>query len=258
MRGRVWPLTLSNDGSSIRSSATTGTREGGRYIILDVRDLETGKRRRKWHSFRGTKREAQNECARLISEMQGCVYLEPSKATLGQLLEHWLDHTKQHVSPKSHERYSEIVRKNIVPLLGLMPLTKIKPAHISAAYAKALAGGRRNGAGGLSPATVHYMHRLMKQALAQAVRWQLFLRNPAEAVSPPRVERGFMNTYDVAQAAELLDAARGTRLHVPVVLELSAGFVAVRLPPFAGAVSIWRTSSGSCAECRADRYWGPI
>ena len=192
-------------------------------IILDVRDPETGKRRRKWHSFRGTKREAQTACARLISEMQGGVYLEPSKATLGQLLEQWLEHTKQHVSPKSHERYSEIVRKNIVPLLGLMPLTKIKPAHISMAYAKALAGGRRNGTGGLSPATVHYMHRLLKQALAQAVRWQLLLRNPAEAVSPPKVERGVMNTYDVAQAAELLDATRGTRLHVPVVLALLCG-----------------------------------
>jgi hypothetical protein len=33
-------------------------------IILDVRDPATGKRRRKWHSFSGTKREAQIECAR--------------------------------------------------------------------------------------------------------------------------------------------------------------------------------------------------
>ena len=52
---------------------------------------------------------------------------------------------------------------------------------------------------GLSPATVHYMHRLLKQAFAQAVRWQLSLRNPAEAVSPPKVKRGVMNTYDVAK-----------------------------------------------------------
>ncbi len=29
-------------------------------IVLDVRDPATGKRKRKWHSFRGTKREAQN------------------------------------------------------------------------------------------------------------------------------------------------------------------------------------------------------
>ena len=32
-------------------------------IVIDVPDPETGKRRRKWHSFRGTKREAQVECS---------------------------------------------------------------------------------------------------------------------------------------------------------------------------------------------------
>ena len=34
-----------------------------------VRDPTTGKR--KWHSFKGTKREAQVECARLITEREG-------------------------------------------------------------------------------------------------------------------------------------------------------------------------------------------
>ena len=38
-------------------------------IILDLRDA-TGTRRRKWHSFKGSKREAQAECARLITEMK--------------------------------------------------------------------------------------------------------------------------------------------------------------------------------------------
>jgi Arm DNA-binding domain len=39
-------------------------------IILDIPDPQTGKRRRKWHSFKGTKREAQIESARLISAVQ--------------------------------------------------------------------------------------------------------------------------------------------------------------------------------------------
>lgn len=54
-------------------------------IVLDIRD-ETGKRRRKWHSFTGTKREAQLECARLISQLRGGTYLEPSKTTFAEYL----------------------------------------------------------------------------------------------------------------------------------------------------------------------------
>jgi hypothetical protein len=61
-------------------------------IILDIPDPQTGKRRRQWHSFKGTKREAQIESARLISAVQTGTYLEPSKTTfsLSQELEHRL------------------------------------------------------------------------------------------------------------------------------------------------------------------------
>ena len=48
-------------------------------IVLDIRDPETGERRRKWHSFRGTKREAQIECSRLVTELTQGSYVEPSK-----------------------------------------------------------------------------------------------------------------------------------------------------------------------------------
>src|ERR1700688_3592025 len=88
-------------------------------------------------------------------------------------------------SPRTHERYVEIVRKNIVPALGAVFLSKLRPAQISAAYSKALASGRRDGKGGLAPTTVVYMHRLIKQALGQAVRWELLARNAADAVDPP-------------------------------------------------------------------------
>jgi hypothetical protein len=61
-------------------------------IILEQRDPATGKRKRKWHSFAGTKRQTQIECARLISEMKGGTYLEPSKTTIAQFLDRWLEH----------------------------------------------------------------------------------------------------------------------------------------------------------------------
>ena len=63
-------------------------------IILDAVDPATGMRKRKWHSFEGTRRQAQVECARLISERSSGTYLEPSKLTLAQFFDHWLGHSK--------------------------------------------------------------------------------------------------------------------------------------------------------------------
>jgi integrase len=199
-------------------------RSSGHFaIVLETRDPATGRRRRRWHSFIGTKRQAQIECARLISEMSGGTYLEPTKTTLAQFLEQWLANIKGNVSPRTHERYEEIAKKNLIPLLGAIPLTKLQPMQISTAYTKALANGRRDGKGGLSPRTVHHLHRVLKQALAHAVKWQLLIRNPVDAVDPPKVEHHPMTTYDMAQTAALIDVVRGTRMFIPTLLAVLCG-----------------------------------
>lgn len=159
-------------------------RSPGRWaIVLEIRDPATGSRRRKWLTFVGTKRQAQSECARLICALEGGTYLEPAKVTVAAHMERWLEHVRSQVSPKTFERYSGVVRGNIMPALGAILLTKLQPAQISEMYAKALDRGRRDGKGGLSPATVLYMHRLLKHALAVAViEWRLLPWNPVDPI----------------------------------------------------------------------------
>jgi integrase len=187
-------------------------------IVIDVRDPQTGKRKRRWHSFRGTKREAQSECARLLTELKAGTAVQPSRLTVATFFERWLEHMQTQVSPRSHERYAELCRKNLAPLLGGVALTKLQPAQISQAYAKALASGRRDGKGGLSARTVTHMHRVLREALQQAVGWQLLARNPVDAAKPPKIEAAEMKTYDLEQTAKLLEKLRGGRMFIPVIL----------------------------------------
>jgi len=191
-------------------------------IVIDVQDA-AGKRKRRWHSFVGTKRQAQAECARLITELKTGTSVDPSRMTVAAFLERWIEHMQGQVSPRSHERYAELCRKNLAPLLGALTLAKLQPAHISGAYAKALASGRRDGTGGLSARTVHHMHRVLREALQQALRWQLLARNPADAVKPPKVERKQMETLDAEATVALIEAARGTSLFMPILLGVLCG-----------------------------------
>jgi integrase len=91
------------------------------------------------------------------------------------------------------------------------------------AYSAALDGGRRDGKGGLSPRTVGHMHRVLKQALSQAVKWKELNHNPADVVDPPKVDWKPMQTYDFPQTAELVEIVRGTSLHIPTVLAVMCG-----------------------------------
>jgi len=199
-------------------------RSPGRWaIVLDVRDPATGKRKRRWHSFTGTKRQAQSECARLITELKNGVAVEPHKITVAVFLDRWLQHMESQVAPRTHERYAEIARKNLAPILGSVLLTNLQPAMISAGYTKALAEGRRNRAGGLSPRTVGHMHRVLRQCLKQAVIWNLLNRNPADSVKPPKVERKKMRTLNANETVALLEAVRPARMFTPVLLALTCG-----------------------------------
>jgi integrase len=155
--------------------------------------------------------------------LSGGLYIEADKITVRQFLDRWLEHIKSQVSPRTHERYDEIVKKNLNPLLGAVALTKLRPMQISDAYGKALSAGRRDGKGGLSPSTVRYLHVILKSAMGQAVRWQMLARNPVDAVDPPKIERSAMNTYDLAQTADLIDATRGTRMTITVMLAVLCG-----------------------------------
>jgi integrase len=194
-------------------------------IVIDLRDAATGRRKRKWHSFKGNKREAQKECARLIHELSVGAYIVPSRATLAAYLEVWLTDIKSRISPRTHQRYTQLARKNIVPLLGETFLKDLQPASISHAYASLLDSGHRKG-GGLSVGTVRHCHILLKAALAQAVRWGgdwAISRNPCDAVRPPKAAPAKMQTYDLQQTVTLLDAIRKSRLFPSVVLAVLCG-----------------------------------
>jgi hypothetical protein len=79
-------------------------------IVIELRDPATGKRRRKWHKIAGTKRKAQDECARLGSELNGGLYIEPTKITVRQFLDRWLEHIKPLVSPLAGVQQVRIAR----------------------------------------------------------------------------------------------------------------------------------------------------
>ena len=170
-------------------------------------------------TVRGTKREAEAELSRVLHELDTGLYVDPLQLTLAQYLERWLaDCARANVSGKTFERYAEIVRLHLIPNLGGHRLRKLAPLHIQAYYSDALSRGRINKTGGLSAQTVLHHHRVLREALQQAVSWQMLARNPADAVEPPRPIRKEIRVLDEDQTARLLWSLEGSPLYVPVLV----------------------------------------
>src|SRR3974390_2092846 len=112
--------------------------KGSWEIKFDLgRDPVTGRRLTRYVTFRGNKRQALAELTRLLSQRDNGSLIEPSKMTIAAFLDQWLEYMRARISPKTHERYTDIARKNLVPALGAIMLTKLQPIQISDAFANA-------------------------------------------------------------------------------------------------------------------------
>ena len=180
-------------------------------VILDLgRDPVTGKRRQLWRSVKGPKRDAQVVLTQLLHQRDTGVDAPPGKTTVGEFLQLWLQtYAAPNTAPKTYERYEQLMRVHVVPLLGNIPLSKLRPLHIQGVYQRVREMGR-------SARTALHCHRVLKQALGHALKWQLLARNPAEAVDPPRPERHEMPSFTSDEVRRLLSAADQTP-HGPLV-----------------------------------------
>ena len=183
------------------------------------KDPVTGKRRTATATVRGTRKDAERELTRLLRARDTEEHVDPTRMTVQQWLETWLDTVRSEVSPKAHERYNEIVHCYLIPPLGAVRLQKLGPTKIQEAYN---AVRRRNGEP-LAPSTRRYIHVILKSALARAVEQNLLARNPADAVRPPRVERTEITTHTVEQSVRLLESIKHMHVYWPVLLALATG-----------------------------------
>jgi integrase len=199
-------------------------RSPGRWaIILDIN--KDGARKRKWHSFKGTKREAQAECARLITAMTEGAYVEASKLTVGAYLIDRLAQweTGKKISHKTAERYRELINDQIVPHLGSKHLQKLKAIDIESWHNTLIATGRKDGKGGISARTIGHAHRLLSKALREAARFDLVVKNVASGERPPGNKGSEVQIVEEHRLRELLDKLRGHAVYPKVILSLFAG-----------------------------------
>jgi hypothetical protein len=96
------------------------------------RDEKTGKRKTQFHTFRGTKRQAQVKLAELIASVSQAKYVEPNRVTVAEWVRSRVDHWESSgdITTRTAERYRELVENQIAPHIGAKALQKLKTIDI--------------------------------------------------------------------------------------------------------------------------------
>jgi len=191
--------------------------KGSYTIVINLGiDPATGKRKQQWVSVKGTKKEAEQRLAELLHQIDTGTFMRPGKTTLASYLRLWLkEYAFPNLAPRTAEIYEYIARVHLIPSLGHVTLTQLKPEHLQKYYSEKLSHGRLDGKGGLNPKSVRNHHMALHCALQTAVKWGLLQRNPADAAVPPRFQKIEMQIWNEDEIRCFLEATRNSP-HYPI------------------------------------------
>ena len=174
-----------------------------------------GKRRQR-EVTGATKRIVQQKLAELQQKSAAGTLQEPSRLTVGQYLDGWLESNREGWAASTHDRYSRTVRNHIAPHIGGTRLTSIRPDVVRQFYATLAANGA-------TPSTRGKVHTILHRAFKLAAREGLLPNNPAALVEPPKYKPAERQVLTAEQARALLRAAEGDRLEAFFVLLILTG-----------------------------------
>jgi integrase len=185
-------------------------------LINNGRDPATGKTKR-IPVYGKTQEECRQKVIETLASIQNQTYVEPHKTTVEQWLDTWLtEYKKDNIRPTTYSSYEYIVRVHIKPKLGKALIRELKPEQVQKFY-------NERKASGLSARTVRYIHVVLHEALEQAMRNNLVVRNVTEATTLPKQEKKEMRVLTREEQDKFLNTLDNDKSGIIFKLDLATG-----------------------------------
>jgi integrase len=164
------------------------------YWIGEI-TLPSGKKKRKYSKL-------QKEVKDWLREQRNAIYagnwVEKEKVTFEDFLNRYMDESARYtLRPTTFQSYLSLINHHILPEMGNIRLTALRPDHLQKLYADKLTGG-------LSKRTVQFIHSIIHKVLDNAFKQGLVSRNVSDLVDPPKVTKKPLNTWSTEQVKQFL------------------------------------------------------
>ncbi|TVP49951.1 MAG: site-specific integrase [Gemmatimonadales bacterium] len=183
------------------------------------RDPVSGKRRYFNKTIRGTKKQADAYATRLQYEVDTGTFRENSDSTVGEYLKEWLEHSaKRKVRPRTLAGYRDLVRTEILPVVGSIRLDGLTPSDVQRIVNRMEKAGK-------APRTIRNAVGVLRNALMPAVTQGLVRINPAlaENIELPKAVRRRLTVLDKEGARGFVEAAKEQRWGAVYIVLIGSG-----------------------------------
>jgi integrase len=125
-------------------------------------------------------KDVERRLAEAMGDAARGIVVDDKNLTVSEYLDRFLEDVQRgSVRESTYSRDKYLIINHVKPTLGRVKLKNLSAMHLQRLY-------REKRDGGLSASTVQKVHHVLHKALAQAVRWDLIARNPADAAKAPR------------------------------------------------------------------------
>lgn len=192
-------------------------KNGKFYIVLNY--YEGNSRKRKWIPtglpVKGNKRKAE----KLLQETLQLYENQPehlkSDVRFSDYIRHWLTIAKRKVDEVTFQGYETLAVSQVLPYFDASGI-KLQDVTVEALQAyidEKHMHGRKDGKGGLSPASLRRHKNILFQTLNEAVKCKLLPSNPCQFLLLPPQEKYQSCYYSAEQLQRLFDAIREEPLY---------------------------------------------
>ncbi|MDX3519269.1 site-specific integrase [Streptomyces scabiei] len=178
---------------------------------------------------RDTKTEVKEECSRIVAERAAGTLIAPSKITVGEWLDQWLEYKRRDVEETTIRTY-RLALVHVHERLGGIRLQELTEDHVRDFIDGLVAGGRRKGGepgSRLAVSTVEGIMTRLREALSRAVVRRLIAVSPAVHVrvsladkKTDKRERERPKPWTVDEVQTFIKGIEGDRLYAPLLLSL--------------------------------------
>ena len=164
------------------------------------RDPLTGKRERRYKTIKGTKKQAEAELRKMISDLESGNTITMSAMKLSAWMDTWLTTYLPNIEETTRDGYQEKI-ENYNIQQWILDLRKR----------------------GLSPKTIRNAYNNLNAALKKAVVLQMIPHNPCEGTELPKLEKYQAQVYNITTMQSALALADSLSMYLIILLGATVG-----------------------------------
>ena len=200
------------------------TKRNNKYAVVYYYVDENAGKRQRWETF-DTHKEALRRKNEIDYQLDTGTYLTPNGQTVKEFLEDFVSlYGEERWALNTYDGNTGLIQNYINPQIGHVKLQEITPKFIDQFYktlqtTKPVSTRTRKASGEfVSIRIIEKIHKLLKCAFRQAVRWELIQRNPFDLAMVKKPKYQPRAIWDADTIRKALDECRDSKLYIAMNL----------------------------------------